>query len=166
MLFQAWAWELWQSCASPQHSSAAMCMHLSCASSSMALDTGVQERECCNGALCWECHVWHFTPAVLGKCSFPTNLQLPPQPPWAAVGRGKCMWVYPVGSFQLFLCVCADPTTEPGTGLYLPAVSHLWYLHLEGLSPASGLFSSSEWKLALIIFFRNNLSYSLHKKWW
>lgn len=150
---------LWESCASAQRSLAAMCMHLSCASNSMASDTGVQERECCNGALSWECHLWHFTPlavpAVLGKCPFPTNLQLTPRSPgqlWGGEPRGQCMWVYPVGSFQLFLCVCADPTTDPGTGLYLPAVLHLWYLHLEGLFPASGLFSSSNWKLSLIIF--------------
>lgn len=158
MLFQVWAWALWESCVSPQQSLAAMCMHLSCASNSMALDSGVQERECCNGASSWECHMWHFTPlAVPGRpgeiCPFPTNLQLPPGAPRAAVERGpsgQCMWVYPVGSFQLFLCVCADPTAEPGTGLYLPAVLRLWYLHLEGLSPASGLFSGSNWKLSLI----------------
>lgn len=71
---------------------------------------------------------------------------------WGGEPSGTCMLVYPVGSFQLFLCVCADPTTEPGTGLYLPAVLPLWYLHLEGFFPASGLFSGSNWKLSLIIF--------------
>lgn len=130
MLIQVWAWDFWKSCASPQHSLAAMCMHLSCASNSMALDSGVQERECCNGAIVlgMSCVAFHPTDRPWqswGNAHFPqtysSHLGHPGQL-WGGEPSGTCMWVYPVGSFQLFLCVCADPTTEPGTGLYLPDV--------------------------------------------
>lgn len=48
---------------------------------------------------------------------------------------------------------------------YLPAMLCLWYLHLEDIFPASGLFSSSKCKLSLtdnlkkMTCFRNNPSY-------
>lgn len=66
-----------------------------------------------------------FHPGSAGEMPISHKPAAPTSATRAAVGRepsGKCMWVYPVGSFQLFLCVCADPTTEPGTGLNLPVV--------------------------------------------
>lgn len=49
-------------------------------------------------------------PAVLGKCPFPTNLQLPPRPPRAAVGWGTQQEVHVgvssgvIPAFPLCLC--------------------------------------------------------------
>lgn len=71
---------------------------------------------------------------------------------WGGQPSGKCMWVYPVGSFQLFLCVCADPTTEPGTGLYLPAMFTFVVFAFGGSLSCFWLFSSSIWKVSLTIF--------------
>lgn len=96
MLFQVWTWNLWESCASPQRSLAAMCMHLSCASNSMALDSGVQETECCNGALSWECHMWHFTPLAVPGSPGEMPISHKPAAP-TLVALGSCGEGNPAG---------------------------------------------------------------------
>lgn len=85
--------------------------------------------------------------------------------------RGQCMFFVLCGIISAFLlCLCWSQRAklvQQNLRLfwYLPAMLCLWYLHLEDLFPASGLFSSSNCKLSLIHYlkkmtcFRNNPSY-------